>query len=336
MPTLNSQKFFAHIDGKTVATAYLLCGEEGFLLHRALARLVDKAVAGAPRDFNLDVFYGRDSKASDIVSQAETMPMMADRRVVVVYEADKLKDNGPLKDYLKSPSPTSALILAAEDADRSKEATLSRMLPKDGVHAHFYRPSGNESAFWVGRLASEAGYKLAPDAASYMQDVLGDNLALIDSELKKLFNFAGGRKNITVADVKESVGDFGLPLVFDLVDQVADKDAGRAMETLSKLVREGEQPLFVLSMLSRHWRRLVEAKDMAGRGDGPQEIERHFRLNFKNKDRFMRQVRALGTRELRDALSLMCRTDQELKGSRLPDRFVMERLVLELSGVWRA
>ncbi|HEX9860813.1 MAG TPA: DNA polymerase III subunit delta [Nitrospirota bacterium] len=335
MAALNAQKFFSHLSEGRLSTAYLLSGEDGFLLGRALERLVEKSLEGAPRDFNLDVFYARDSKGEDIAAQAQTLPMMAGRRTVVVKEADRLKDIDPVKEYLKSPSPTTVLVLVAENAEKGKEAALAKAVGAGGVCAHFYRPSDSDIARWVGILAKEAGYSVDGDAASYLKDVLGDNLALIEAELNKVFNFKGEQKRVTLADVRESVGGFGLPLVFDLVDQLADKNTGKAVETMSRLIKDGEQPLMILGMVSRHWRRLLEAKNRMDLGDGPKELETRFRLNFKNKERFIRQVRTMNKGELREAFTHMSRADMALKGSALAPWMVMERLALELTGFLR-
>lgn len=331
MGSLNSARFFSHIDKEALAPAYLLTGEDGFLVERALGRILARSVDGAARDFNLDFFYARDSRTADIVSQAETLPMMAERRTVVVKEADRLKDLEPLTSYMGDPSPATVLVLVAEGAERSREAALSKSLGRHGVTVHFYRPSDAEILRWIARIADEAGYRMEADASSHLKDVLGDNLALIEAELVKVFNFVGDRKTVTLGDVREAVGDFGMPLVFELVDQVADKNTGRALEMLHRLLREGEQPLMVLAMLSRHWRRLIEACERMSMGDGPAEIEKRFRLNFKNKDAFLRQVRRLGAPELRSGFTHLAKADEALKSSPLPDRLVMERLVLELS-----
>lgn len=332
MGSLNSARFFSHIEKDALAPAYLLSGEDGFLVDRALGRILARSVGEGARDFNLDFFYARDSRADEIVSQAETLPMMADKRTVVVKEADRLKDVGSIKAYMEDPSPATVLVLVADGAERSREATLAKALGGQGVAVHFYRPSDSDVIRWINRIADEAGYRMEADASAYLRDALGDNLALIEAELGKVFNFAGQKKKVTLGDVCEAIGDFGMPLVFELVDQVADKDTGRALDTLHRLLREGEQPLMVLAMLSRHWRRLIEARERIGMGDGTPDIVKRFRLNFKNRDAFLRQARRLGAPELRSGLVRMAGADKALKGSQLPDRLTMERLVLELSG----
>lgn len=332
MGTVKPQDFFAHIDTAPLSPVYLLAGEEGYFIDRALARILDRALAGAPRDFNLDVFYAKDTKAGTVALQASTLPMMAERRVVVLKEADRLKDMEPILDYLGSPAPETVLVLVAENADRSREEKLSRPAAKAGSVVHFYHPLESELTRWIKVLAREAGYTVEDGAAAYLKEVLGGNLALIEAELNKVFNFLGPRKAVTYDDVKESVGDFGMPLVFDLIDAVADKRPGEAVDMLARLLREGEPPLMLLGMMAGHWRRLIAAKERAMSGDSPEQIARAFRLNFMNRKEFMGQVSRLQLRELEGAFHLFRKADTALKGSAVSPRMVMEMLVLELAG----
>ncbi|MBI5696238.1 MAG: DNA polymerase III subunit delta [Nitrospirae bacterium] len=333
MASVKPQEFFSSIEKGPLAPVYLLTGEEGYFIDRALAKILTRALEGVAKDFNLDVFYGKDAKADDIVSQASTLPMMSERRVVVVKEADRLKGTEPLLAYLASPAPETVMILVAEGAEKPKEAALTKPMSKSCVFVHFYPPFESEVPRWIKQLARESGYTVDDDAAAYLRDTLGGNLALVEAELNKLFNFLGDRKTITPDDVRESVGDFGMPLVFDLMDAVAEKRTGAALEVLSRLLTDKENnPIMLVGMFAAHWRRLLAAKEMADAGDGPEKLEKAFRLNFRNKKAFLGQVARARATELRAAFRSFAKADGALKGSALPQRLVMERLILELSG----
>jgi len=332
MVKLKPTELFGHIDKEALAPVYLFTGEDGYLIGRALSRLVERALTGAPRDFNLDVFYGKDARADEVAGQADTLPMMAERRVVVLKEADRMRDIAPLKAYIGSPSASTTLILVAEGADKAKEKTLSGTLSGSAVHVHFYRPFESDLPGWVRTMAKEGGYTIDGDAAAYVKEVLGDNLALIEAELNKVFNYVGQRKTITIDDVRESVGDFGLPVVYDFIDAVAFKKAGRALETLSKLLRDGEQPLKILGTMAGHWRKLVDARERRARGESDEQLARALRLNFHNRKSFLTQVSRLTEDELAHGFHLFREADMSLKSSALAPGMVMERLVLELTG----
>jgi DNA polymerase III subunit delta len=316
MKKLTHKTLFDHLDrslAASLSSVYLLAGEELYFADRALEAVAEKALAGAPRDFNLDVFYGKDTKAADVAAQASTLPMMAERRLVVLKEADKLRDLGPLKDYLKSPSPDCVLVMVAMGADRSKERTLSELLPEDGVYVHFWRPRDYEIPELVQRLVRANGFTIDRGAVLYLAETLSGNLALIEAELNKVFNLLGDRRQVREDDVKESVGDFGLPAVFELADAAAAKDAARAIETLEKLLRDGEEPLKLLAILAGHWRK------MSAGGEGGYKGQKTPARTISEDD----AVRAFG---------LLQKADRDLKGSPVPPRLIVERLVLELSG----
>jgi len=317
MEKLKTHEFFEHVSHGELAPAYLLTGEELYFMDRALTRIISRALAGAPRDFNLDVYYGKETKADEVVSQASTLPIMAERRVVVVKETERMRDFSSLKEYLKSPSPETVLVLVAMNADRAKERSLTEAMPGEGVVAHFYHPFESELPRLIKVIARDAGFTIDDSAAGYLKDVLGGNLALIEAELNKVLNLISGRKNVTLVDVKDAVGDFGVPLVFDLIDAAASKKPAEAMEILERLIRDGEQPLMLLAMLASHWRKLVEMKG------GKRPAGRQFKP-VKGTD--------IPEDELIRAFYLFRKADADLKSSPLPPRMVMERLVLELSG----
>ena len=335
MATIKPHEFFTQIEKGPLSPAYLLAGEEGYFIDRALARIVGRALSGAPRDFNYDVFYGKESRGDEVAAQAQSLPMMADARVVVLKEADKLRDFAPVAAYLKDPSPSTVLVLTAENADRGKERTLTQAVSGSGVSVHFYHPFESELPRWIRTLAGESGYTVEEDAASYLVDVLGGNLALIEAELNKVFNFLGDRKKVRYEDVKESVGEFGLPLVFDLIDAAAYKRPGEAVEVLGRLLKDGEQPLMLLGVMAGHWRKLIAAREMKENGESDEKLAKAFNLNFANRKKFLGLLSKAEPADLARALRLFHKADMALKGSALSPAMVMEGLVLELAGAVR-
>jgi len=204
------------------------------------------------------------------------------------------------------------------------------------VSVHFYHPFENQLPGYVRTIARDAGYSIDEDAVSYLIDVLGGNLALIEAELNKAYNFIGDAKKITVEDVRQSVGDFGLAVVFEFIDAAAMKDIGRALDKLNRLLRDGEQPLMILGMMASHWRKLLTAREMADTGKSQEDIARSMKLNFANKKTFLTQLGRLKQKELETALGIFHSADISLKNSSVASGLVMEKLVLELGGRWAA
>jgi len=331
MKQVYDKQILSDVQAGRFEPAYLLSGEDGYLLGRVISRLVDGALAGASRDFNLDTFHGMDCSPSDVVSAAISLPMMADRRVVVVKGIDRMRKPEQVAEYLGSPSPDTVLIMVAEGVDRPKAMSLARKF-EDGVFAYLYPPRDSETPRWISSIAGDYGYSLSRDAAEHLRDMLGNNLALIDSEIRKVINHVGDRKTIDVDDVTASVGDFGLPLIFGISDALAERNVSEAFFILSKLIGQGTHPLQLNALLAGHWRKLLTARDMLDRGLGQPEVEKKLRLNKFNRAGIMRQARSMKPEELARGVRLLSEADVDLKSSAVPGRLIMERLFLELAG----
>jgi len=331
MKQVYEKQLYGGAPGGRFEPAYLLAGEDGYLVGRALARLMDKALGSGSRDFNLDIFHGMDCSPSDAVSAAMSMPMMADRRVVVVKGIDRMRKPEQLAEYLESPSPTTVLILVAEGVERSKAMSLARRF-EAGVFTYFYPPRDSETPARITEMAGDYGYSISRDAAGYLKDMLGNNLALIDAELKKVINHVGDKKTIGIEDVTDAVGDFGLPLIFGISDALADKNVSEAFFMLSKLIGQGTHPLQLNALLAGHWRKLLIARDMLDRGLDRTEVEKKLRLNNFNRAGVMRQAHSMRPDELSRGVRLLAEADVSLKSSAVPGRLVMEQLFLKLAG----
>jgi len=311
--------------------AYLLAGDDGYLVNRMLSKIVDKALAGASRDFNLDTFHGMDCSPADVVSAAMSVPLMADWRVVVVKGADKMRKLDQVSEYLESPSPTTVLVLAAEGVERYKAMSIAKQF-ESGAFTFFYPPSEAETARWISSIAGEYGYSISRDASEYLKDMLGNNLALAESELKKVINHVGDKKAIGLDDVTGAVGDFGLPLIFRITDALAEKNIAEAFYILSKLIGQGTHPLQINALLAGHWRKLLTARDMLETGAAASEVEKKLNLNKFNRTGVMKQARSMSVLELADGVRRLAEADVSLKSSAVPGRTVMERLFLRLGG----
>jgi DNA polymerase-3 subunit delta len=311
--------------------AYLFGGEDGYMLGRAIARLTDRVLGGASRDFNLDIYNGMDNSANDVVSAALSMPMMADRRVVILKAADKLRKFDPITEYLESPSPTTVLILAAEGAERFKIESMARPLSA-GIYVFFGNPTEDQMARRIAALATELGYKMELGAADYIRDMVGGSMSLAESEVKKVINHVGGKKSISLDDVTDAVGDFGLPVIFKIADALASRDVSSAVMMFAKLHRDGTHPLQVLALLAGHWRKLLSARDMLDAGVPKPEIASKLRLNNFNRSSIFGQAGNISAMELSRGLRLFSEADRRFKSAALPDRVELEMLFLNIAG----
>ncbi|HXY55408.1 MAG TPA: DNA polymerase III subunit delta [Nitrospirota bacterium] len=312
---------------------YLFYGEEEFLISEALDLIIKKVVEPGSRDFNFNTLYCRDTQASDIVNLALTLPFMTEKRLVIAKDFDALKaaDLEELIAYLNEPSPSTCLVMVSNQGKYDKKSVVAAVEARGAV-TRFFPLLDREIVSWIEAWAKERGLSLSRDAAQYLGQTIGNDLAKISSELEKIEIYIRDRRAITFDDVKAVVGDFREYTTFDLAAALGLKNREKALLILSRLLQEGEQPVALLGSIAWNFRRLIRAKCMQSAGIGYEEIKRKLNVIFHQSELFQEQMRRFSVDELRDDFDVMLSADKALKSSGLPGRLVLERMILKLCG----
>ena len=320
---------------RTVLPLYLFFGEEEFLIQEALDLIIEKVVDLGARDFNFNILYCKDTPVSEIVNLAQTLPFMAEKRLVIAKEVDALKaaELDELVLYLNDPSSSTCLVMVSNQGRYEKKAVVSAVESR-GAAVRFYPLLDREIVSWIEGWARQRGLSIQRDAAQHLWQAIGNDLQKIKNELEKVEIFLKERKAITFEDVKTVVGDFREYSSFDLAAALGQKNREKALLILSRLLQEGEAPVGLLGSIAWNFRRLLQAKAMESAGMGPDEITKKLRppVIFHQASLFKEQMRRYTLVELREAFTVMLSADQALKSSGLPGKLVLERMILKLCG----
>ena len=330
---IKQSDLIAGIKQRKILPLYLLYGEEEFLIQESLDLLIAAIVDPAMRDFNFNLLYCRDTPAADVVSLSQTLPLMAERRLIIAKEIElwKSADIDILVSYLKDPSPSTCLALVSHQARYDKKSVLSAVETKGAV-IRYYPLLERELTGWIGSRARDMGLSIQQEAVDYLKQSIGSDLKAISNELRKIALFMKDRKNVTLDDVKSVAGDFREYSSFDLASAIGRKNRGQALLVLSKLLREGEQPVQLLGAIAWNYRRLMQAKDMEAAGITQDDIMKKLRIIFHQTGLFREQMRNHSGDEVRVAFRIMLTTDRTLKSSRLSGGLILERMILRLCG----
>jgi DNA polymerase III subunit delta len=328
------QDLISGIKKHKVLPLYLLFGEEEFLIQETLDLIIREIVDPASADFNFNIVYCRDTSAAEIVSLAQTLPFMSEKRLIVAKEVDAFKtaDLEALVPYLNDPSPATCLVMVSGQGKYEKKSVISAV-EAHGAVVRFYPLLEREIAAWIEGWARMRGLSLQRDAAQYLWQIIGNDLQKIVNELQKVEIYIKEGKAITFEDVKTVVGDFREYTSFDLAASVGQKDAGKALLILSRLIQEGEAPVGLLGSIAWNFRRLLQAKAMEQAGWGSDEILRKLRVIFHQTAIFKEQLRRYTMDELRGVFPVMLSTDRALKSSSINGKLLLERMILKLCGV---
>lgn len=319
-----------------ISPLYYFHGDEPYLMERAVKRLTDLVVPPDFRDFNLDVFYGNECKGDEIVSVAQTLPMFADRRMVIVKRAGDLSAAALeiLAACAVDPPPTTCLAFVGEKVDQRKK--FFQELKKKGELVECKRPYENQLGAFIREEAKGLGKRIEPAAAEMLVYLVGSNLGELTTQLEKVALYVGQREAISIGDVRGIVSDTKVESVFDLANAMGERDPAKALRSLATILRDGEAPLMLLAMIARHFRQLWRVRDLMAQKVAQQDISRLSGINPYFLKGVMAQARNFGTHELKLVFESLYAADLELKGggSRRP-ALIMERLVMDICGISR-
>jgi len=207
--------------------AYYICGEDDFQKDDAVKQLVEAAVEPAMRDFNMEVLRAQETDAKSLDAALSALPMMADRRIVVIRDAGALKKDARkvLDRYLQKPSPDVLVILVEASGGKSDKDLVKSTTPLEWEYL-----TPDRIPRWISHYAStHLSTKISPEAAELLQSAVGTDLNQLVSELDKLTSFANGRE-IQEADVSHVVGVRRGETMADFLDAVAARNVSKSLE----------------------------------------------------------------------------------------------------------
>ena len=236
-----------------IKPVYFLYGEEPFYIDQVSDYIEDNLLDEAEKGFNQIILYGRDVTIDDIVSNAKRYPMMAERQVVIVKEAqDLFRTIEQLAPYVENPQPTTVLVLCYKYKKLDGRKPLSKAIKKNGVLLETKKLYDNQVSPWIRTALQNAGYNASPKAIQMLADFLGANLSKITNELNKLMLVIPKEQEITPELVEENIGiskDFNN---FELAKAVGYKDVVKAQRIAQYFVQNPKANPLVLSISSLH------------------------------------------------------------------------------------
>lgn len=271
--------FLRAVEAGAAPPVALLHGPEPLLLDDAVAAL-SRTLLPDPSALALsrEVFEAREAGAETIVQAALMLSWSGARRLVVVRGAGSLsaKQGEPIAAYLKSPNPSTVLLLLADDTLEASHWLLKAVPAAAIVSA--LPPAGRQLASWLKARAQADGFDVEEDAAALLVELSGEDLTQLLGEVEKAA-LAGGPENrrVGVTEVRAVVGEHRLHGIFELTRALARRDAAAALALLESLLNGGEDPLGVLAMLAREARAAWQAAEALRRGRAPEDVARALR-----------------------------------------------------------
>ena len=295
----------------------------------ALDKLIQLLIPPPNRTFDLDTLHASRSDTVEIINKASTFPVSSEKRLVIVYDVDKLTppDKELLLAHLKGLPDSSCVVLVTGRLDKRRKFFID--LEKNSIVVEFPNLYENQVPSWILNRVKNYRKNINGKAIEALQNWAGNSLPDLASEIEKLVLFVGEKKTIDPEDVAKVVGYTGSNNIFQLLNSVGHKNTKQALEVLNNLFSYGETPGTIIFWLSEHLIRLLKVKEFEFQ-KSKIPLSSYLKVhNYFLKD-YKEQSKNFNLDQLERGLLFVYQSDVDLKKSFLPSELILELLVYNL------
>lgn len=255
MPLLSYNDIMRDLKAGRYAPVYLLMGDEEYFIDEVTRQIADNALPAAQRDFNQTVLYGDQATVAQIIIEARRYPMMADRQVLIVKEAQNVRGidgageekESPWAAYMQNPMRTTVLVIALRGKTLDKRKKLYKAIEKNGVILEAKRLYENKMPDWIHDYAKSRGYEIQAAAALTLVAHLGTNLTKIANAFGKLTTLLPQGTIINGQHIEDNIGISKDYNIFELQKAIGQRDTTRALTIVAHFARNPkENPIQVV------------------------------------------------------------------------------------------
>ena len=315
---------------------YLFVGEESYYHQHAL-RLLTNTIDEGSRVFNVSVYQigsdivpGVKATAAAAIDNANQWPMMSARRIVIIRDFDKIKEdeNELVVEYLKKPSPQSTVVFQAASLDQRRKITAA--LLKTCAVAAFDRLTDQQATRWAEAFLKQRGCRIEPGALGHLVGLVGTRLSRLANELEKLALHAGGGfiNNETIEALVPRAREH---TSWELWDAILDRDRKRALRLMDRLLDDGSEPVMIVGALAGLYRRMLSAKELIVRGASFEEVSKVTRQYGPRAKEFNARINRTSRDEIAYGLRRIAQVDNAIKNSEATPRLQLQYLIAELT-----
>jgi DNA polymerase-3 subunit delta len=225
---LSAEQIIRDWKKKIYKPVYWLEGDEPFFINQVMEYAEANLLPESEKAFNQTVFYGKDADWAAVINACRRYPMFAERQVVLLKEAQQMRDITKLEPYIRQPLESTLLIVSYKDKKVDGRSKLARLLKEKGEFLSTKKIYDSNLPEWVSELLHSRGLGISPKALRLLIDHIGNDLIRIRSEIDKLAINLGERKSINEDDIETFVGISKEYNVYELQNALGKKDLARA------------------------------------------------------------------------------------------------------------
>lgn len=229
---MSVEKIISDWKKKIFKPVYWLEGEEDYFIDKAIDHAEHNILSDSESPFNLSIFYGKDASWAEVITACRRYPMFAERQVVILKEAQQMRDVEKLEPYIENPLASTVFIVSYKDKKLDARKKFTKLVKEKGVLVSTKKMYDRELPGWTQELLQSKGLSITAKALALVVDHIGNDLTRIGNEIEKLCLNLGQRRSITEEDIEEYIGVSKDYNVFELQSALATKNLSKCIQII--------------------------------------------------------------------------------------------------------
>jgi len=309
---------------------YYFFGEDSFSIDISL-KAVDEAVKPLiASEFDKEVFYSEEKTIADVIDFASSFPFGSEKKFIIFKEFEKLRDKKNILSYVQSPSDFTVLVIIHNGSIQNLDTEPYKTLAQNNFLYEAKELKGKNLITWLVDYCEENKKSLSQINAQMLVEIVGENRSMLEAQLDKIFTFTADKPEITLEDITSLSTALKEYSIFDLQDAIAKKDKARALKLAYNLIDKGQEPVFIIHMLTRYFTGLSRVNEMAEQNINEMAAARivgthpYYYKNYKNARR------AFSDRELFNIGRALMNADLAVKTTSADSKTIVSMLIAEM------
>lgn len=337
---INLEQFEDEIKKNKIANSYVFCGLDEELIKESINSIVKRTISKESIDLNLIKLDGLQTTCQEIENACETMSFFQDKKVVVVYRANFLREKTDregskvyteVSNYVKNMTPDTILIMYYLFNDKRETLKKNKKLLNLDKHmkvVHCDKLKKDRYYKKIEDMFRDKGRAIGKIQVKYFADKVPNNFDIIKREIEKLDSYAWGRE-ITKEDIDKLLYSKSEDDIFDLVEYISQRKVEKALDLLDELLFKADQHMLIITSIQNHFKRLYEFKVYLSKGKRVDFFMSKYRLPQFVCEKIINQCQKFNLKQLNELIKVCVDAENKLKSSASDKQTEMELMLFK-------
>ena len=320
----------AEIKKRKFKPVYYFFGEDSYNLSYALYSLEESFKLILASDFDKETLYSEDKSINEILGLATSFPFGSEKKLIIIKEAEKIRDKKPLKDYASSPADFTVLAFFHNGSITNLKSEPFKTLSENEFLFEAKELKGKNLISWLISVAEQKGKNLSEENAQVMVDIVGENRSMLEDQLEKICVFIDKGKEISIESIQKVSSGLKQFNIFDLQNAIGLKDKAKSLTVAYNLLDNGAEPTFVIAMLTRYFTGLSKITELRSKNVPDMEAARIVGTHHFYYPGYVKARKLFSDKKLVEVFRSLLKADVSVKTTSADNKTIIALLISEI------